>query len=84
MVIHVGDNFCPWSAGCWRVGSDGVEPRDDTPGLCCDISALGSVYLSNFTWSQLACALLVQELLPPGAIAHADAIFFRVGKAPWC
>jgi predicted acetyltransferase len=82
LVIDVIDEFCPGDAGCWRVGSDGVERTDDAPGLRCDVSALGSVYLGGFTWSQLARALRVQELLP-GAIARADAIF-QIGKAPWC
>jgi len=82
VVIDVVDEFCPWNAGCWRVGSDGVERADDAPGLRCDISALGSVYLGGFTWSQLARALRVQEL-HPGAVAQADAIF-EAGKAPWC
>jgi predicted acetyltransferase len=82
VVIDVIDEFCPWNAGCWLVGSEGVERTDDAPGLRCDVSALGSVYLGGFTWSQLARALRVQELLP-GAIAHADAIF-QAGKAPWC
>jgi predicted acetyltransferase len=82
LVIDVIDKFCPWNAGCWRVGSEGAERTDDEPGLRCDVSALGSVYLGGFTWSQLARALRVQELLS-GAVAHADTIF-RVGKAPWC
>lgn len=82
LVIDVIDQFCPWNAGCWRVGSEGVERTDDAPGLRCDISVLGSVYLGGFTWSQLVRALRVQELLS-GAIAQADTIF-HVGKAPWC
>jgi predicted acetyltransferase len=82
LVIDVIDQFCPWNAGCWRVGSEGAERTDDAPGLRCDVSALGSVYLGGFTWSQLARALRVQELLS-GAVAHADTIF-QVGKAPWC
>jgi predicted acetyltransferase len=82
LVIDVIDEFCSWNAGCSRVGSEGVERTDDAPGLRCDVSALGSVYLGGFTWSQLARALRVQELLP-GAIALADAIF-QTGKAPWC
>ena len=42
LVIDVIDEFCPWNAGCWRIGSDGVERTDDIPGLRCDVSALGS------------------------------------------
>jgi predicted acetyltransferase len=82
LVVDVIDKLCAWNAGCWRLGSDGVERTDDAPGLRCDVSALGSVYLGGFTWSQLARALRVQELLP-GAIARADTIF-QSGKAPWC
>jgi predicted acetyltransferase len=82
LVIDVSDEFCPWNAGCWRVGSEGVERTEDAPGLRCDVSALGSVYLGGFTWSQLARALWVQELAP-GAIAHADRVF-QAATAPWC
>ena len=82
LLVDVIDEFCPWNAGCWRVGLEGVERTDKAPGLRCDVSALGSAYLGAFTWSRLARALRVQELLP-GALAHADALF-RVEKAPWC
>jgi predicted acetyltransferase len=82
VVIDVADAFCPWNAGSWRIGCDGVERTDDAPTLRCDVSALGSVYLGGFTWVQLARALRIQELTP-GAAAHADAIFQATG-APWC
>jgi predicted acetyltransferase len=82
LVIEVIDEFCPWNTSRWLVGSDGVERTADAPGLRCDVSALGSVYLGGFTWSHLARALRAQELLP-GAIALADTIF-QSGKAPWC
>jgi predicted acetyltransferase len=82
VVIEVIDKFCPWNAGCWRVGSDGIDRTDEAPGLRCDVSALGSVYLGGFTWTQLAGALRVQEVFP-GAIAHADTIF-QPRSAPWC
>jgi predicted acetyltransferase len=82
VVIEVTDEFCPWNAGRWRVGSGGVDRTDDTPHLRCDITALGSVYLGGFTWTQLARALRVQEVVP-GAVLHADAIFLP-GSAPWC
>jgi predicted acetyltransferase len=82
VVIEVIDEFCPWNAGCWRIGSDGVERTDEAPGLRCDIGVLGSVYLGGFTWTQLARALRVNELLS-GAVAHADALF-QVRGAPWC
>jgi hypothetical protein len=41
VVIEVADEFCPWNAGCWRVGCDGVDRTDDAPALRCDVSALG-------------------------------------------
>jgi len=82
VVVDVRDEFCPWNAGCWRVGSNGVERTEEVPGLRCDVSTLGSVYLGGFTWTQLARALRVHELRP-GAAAHADAIF-AVTSAPWC
>ena len=74
VVIEVTDEFCPWNAGCWRVSSAGVERTGEAPGLHCDASGLGSVYLGGFTWTQLARALRAQELIP-GAIARADTFF---------
>ena len=82
VVIEVIDAFCPWNAGCWQIAADGVERTDEAPALRCDVSALGSVYLGGFTWTQLVRALRVQEFVH-GAAAHADAIF-RTGSAPWC
>jgi predicted acetyltransferase len=82
VVIEVADEFCPWNAGRWRISCDGVERTDDVPALCCDVAALGSVYLGGFTWTRLACALRVQELTS-GAAAAADMIFQARG-APWC
>jgi len=82
LVVDVIDEFCPWNAGCWRVGLDGVERTDEAPALRCDVSALGPAYLGAFTLSQLARTLRVQQLRS-GALATADALF-RVEKAPWC
>ena len=82
VVIEVADEFCPWNAGRWRIGSAGVERTDEAPALRCDASVLGSVYLGGFTWTQLARGLRVQELIR-GAIVHADSIF-QVTSAPWC
>jgi predicted acetyltransferase len=82
VVIEVTDEFCRWNAGRWRIGSGGVGRTDETPGLRCDITALGSVYLGGFTWTQLQRALRVREVLS-GAAAHADVIFAARG-APWC
>jgi predicted acetyltransferase len=82
LVIEVIDEFCPWNAGRWRIGADGVDRTDEAPDLRYDVSALGSVYLGGFTWTQLARALRVEEVVSH-ATARADAIF-RVEIAPWC
>jgi predicted acetyltransferase len=82
VVIDVIDEFCPWNAGRWRIGADGVDRTDEASDLRCDVSALGSVYLGGFTWTQLARALRVEEVVSH-ASARADAIF-RVVSAPWC
>ena len=82
LVIEITDEFCPWNAGCWKIGSDRVERTDEAPSLRCDITALGSVYLSGFTWTQLARALRVTELVS-GAITLADTVF-QTPRAPWC
>jgi predicted acetyltransferase len=82
VVIEVADEFCPWNAGRWRIGCDGVHRTDDAPALRCDVTALGSVYLGGFTWTRLTCGLRVQELTS-GAAAAADTIF-QAGSAPWC
>ena len=82
VVIEIIDEFCPWNAGRWRIGADGVDRTDEAPDLRCDVSALRSVYLGGFTWKQLARALRVEEVVSR-ATARADAIF-RVEIAPWC
>jgi hypothetical protein len=76
------DEFCPWNAGGSKIGSDRVERPDEAPSLRCDITALGSAYLGGFTWTQLARALRVTELVS-GAITLADTVF-QTPRAPWC
>jgi hypothetical protein len=63
VVIEVIDEFCPWNAGRWRIGAECVDRTDEAPDLRCDVSALGSVYLGGFTWTQLARALRVEEVV---------------------
>jgi predicted acetyltransferase len=81
VVVEVMDEFCPWNAGRWRIGADGVDRTDEAPDLRCDVSALGSVYLGGFTWTQLARALRVEEVVSR-ATTRADAIF-QAEIAPW-
>jgi predicted acetyltransferase len=82
VVIEVADAFCPWNAGRWRIGAEGVERTEDAAELRCDVTALGSVYLGGFTFAELARALGVEELAP-GALARADGLF-ATDLAPWC
>lgn len=82
VIVDVADAFCPWNAGCWRVGDGGVKRVAEAPDLRCDVTALASVYLGGFTWAQQARALGVEEARP-GALARADALF-RTERAPWC
>lgn len=82
VVIEVADDFCPWNAGRWRVGTGGAARTDAAPDLRCDVTALGSVYLGGFTWRELAQAFRATECRA-GAIARADEMF-RTDAAPWC
>jgi predicted acetyltransferase len=61
VVIDVADEFCPWNAGRWRIGCDGVDRTDDAPALRCHVTALGSVYLGGFTWTRLARAVSLHK-----------------------
>ena len=82
VVVEITDAFCPWNAGRWRIGDGGAKRTEAAPDLQCDVTALGSVYLGGFTWSQLAAALRVEELTPRG-LTRADALFHSA-VAPWC
>lgn len=82
VVVEVTDAFCPWNAGRWRVAAGEVGRTSDAPDLCCDVAALGAVYLGGFTWTRLARALRVEES-SAGGLARADALF-QTDRAPWC
>lgn len=82
VVIELADAFCPWNAGRWRVTPAGAERTTADAELVCDITALGSVYLSGFSFRQLARAGRVEERRE-GALARADALFAS-DRAPWC
>jgi predicted acetyltransferase len=83
VVIQVDDEFCPWNEGRWRVSAGAVERTSDPADLSGDVTALGSVYLGGFSWTQLARSLRVAEL-QPGGLERADALFTRHDPAPWC
>jgi predicted acetyltransferase len=82
VVLEVGDDFCPWNAGRWRVARGGVERTDTDADLELDVADLASVYLGAFTFSRLAAAERVREL-KDGALARADELF-RTPRPPYC
>jgi predicted acetyltransferase len=82
LVVDVIDEFCPWNAGTWRIAGGRAKRASSAPQLRCDVTALGSVYLGGFSFSQLVRAGRVEELRR-GAAARGDAMFAS-SRAPWC
>jgi predicted acetyltransferase len=82
LVLDVGDEFCPWNAGRWRVGAGVVERTDRNADLELDVADLASAYLGAFSFTRLAAAGRVQEL-EDGALERADALF-RTARTPYC
>jgi predicted acetyltransferase len=82
VVFDVSDDFCPWNAGAWRLANGRAMRTTSAPHLRVDVSALGSVYLGGFTFTQLLRGGRIEELRR-GAAARADAIFATT-RAPWC
>jgi predicted acetyltransferase len=82
VIVDVADEFCPWNAGTWELGSEGASLSSHTPELRLDVSALGSAYLGGFTFGQLARAGRIEELAD-GALNRADTLF-RTDRYPWC
>ncbi len=82
VVFDVVDDFCPWNTGVWRLSSGRAKRTTAAPQLRLDVSALGSVHLGGFTFSQLVRGGRVEELRR-GAAARADAMFATT-RAPWC
>lgn len=86
-VIEVGDPFCAWNSGRWRLSSDGggvrCERADDSrPDVSLDVRELGAVYLGGTSLHALADAGLVTEHTP-GTVRGLSAAF-RHEPAPWC
>jgi predicted acetyltransferase len=82
VVLEVRDEFCPWNAGRWHVGRDGVSRTQDDADLELDVADLASVYLGAFSFARLAAAVRVREARD-GAIARADGLF-RTDRPPYC
>jgi predicted acetyltransferase len=81
VVAEIRDDYCPWNAGCWRLGSDAAR-TDDEPELALDVADLASVYLGAFDFNALARAERVREL-KAGALDRATALF-RTQRPPYC
>jgi predicted acetyltransferase len=87
LVLEVGDAFCPWNAGRWRLvaGDDGTaiaEPTDAEPDVSLDAGDLAAAYLGTFRFSELARVGRAVEGTP-GALLLADTLFAAT-RAPWC
>jgi predicted acetyltransferase len=86
LTLDVADEQCYWNAGAWRLevtaGTASVSEASGGADLRLAVGDLASAYLGGFTFSQLARAGRVEELVA-GALARADALF-RAERAPWC
>jgi predicted acetyltransferase len=82
VVVELADEFCAWNEGVWELGPEGASRSTSAPELRLEAHALGSAYLGGFTFSQLARAGRVEELVD-GALDRADALF-RADRYPWC
>jgi predicted acetyltransferase len=86
LVIEVGDPFCPWNEGRWRLsghpagGYCGRTDRD--PDLVIGIEALSAAYLGGVSLGALHAAGRVTEV-SPGAVTLASTAF-SWPVAPWC
>jgi predicted acetyltransferase len=81
VVLELRDDFCPWNAGRWNVGSE-VGRTNDEADLGIDVADLASAYLGAFDFHTLARAQRVEEL-KPGALERATAMF-RTTRPPYC
>jgi len=82
VVFDVRDEFCDWNAGRWALEDGEAAKTNAAADIACDVTALGSVYLGGFTWTQLVRGGRAEEL-KPGAAARADTMF-RTPLQPWC
>ncbi|MFJ7268079.1 GNAT family N-acetyltransferase [Streptomyces sp. NPDC099050] len=86
VVLEVGDAFCPWNAGRWRLtaGADGAATctrTEDPADLELSVRELGAAYLGGVTLHSLAAAGLVREARPRALARTSRA--FAGDVAPW-
>jgi len=78
----VSDPLFADNVGCWTI-ADGLARRSSRrPDVRLDVQALGSAFLSGFTFAELARGGRVEQVAR-GGLARADAMF-RTDTAPWC
>ena len=82
IVFEVGDDFCPWNEGRWKLEGGTAEMTKDEPDLRLPVQSLASTFLGGVTFAGLARAGRVEEL-KQGALARADGLF-RWDRLPWC
>jgi predicted acetyltransferase len=82
IVLEVDDAFLPENSGRWRVTRSGTTRTEDAADLRLDVTAVGSVYLGGFSFTDLVLGSRAVELTD-GAAARADALF-ATGLEPWC
>jgi predicted acetyltransferase len=85
VVLDVGDAFCPWNAGRWRLTGDAkgasCTRTSDQADLALTARELGAAFFGGFSLRAMGAAGLVRELRP-GALAEASTAF-RVDVEPW-
>ena len=70
------------NVGCWTIADGRARRTTRRPDVRLTVQTLGSVYLSGFTFAELARGGRVEEAAR-GGIARADAVF-HTDTQPWC
>jgi predicted acetyltransferase len=78
----VADPLFDENVGCWTIADGRARKASRRPDVRMDVQALGSVYLSGFTFTELARGGRVREVAR-GGTARADALF-HTDVEPWC
>jgi predicted acetyltransferase len=78
----VSDPLFEDNVGCWTIADGRARRSSRRPDVRVDVQTLGSVYLSGFSFAELARGGRVEEVAR-GGIARADSLF-RTDAEPWC
>jgi predicted acetyltransferase len=85
VTVAVRDPLFEENSKTWRMevddGAAQVAPTDAAPDVALGIAELGSIYLGEFTFSEMAAAGRVSG--EAAALARADSLW-RTSVAPWC